>query len=370
MVMRLLSPIASVAVALCVVSSAASQDRRSPADRRSDFQQSARSGVIQQKAAGRLVSVEVVIADLSSDGDETEMTAEKLAELDKAGKVTSLSRVRLSALENQQAVVQFGEQVPIVTGRTFSGASQGTARELTRNFDPAQMLRSLDVNKNNMLEPNELSNRSSFFIRSAAERAGLDMNEPLPIDKLTTALQQARGDARGASQEVVTLKSVGTLVSVTARVDQDESILMELNVEQSRPPAAANTEGDGAARSEPQTATITSQTTLRVPQGKTVVAGSKQTKTVQTWILVSAQADAKRPAEEDNAALLKIFTLVHAQPQNVAELIRTIFRGEEVRVGIDDRTNSLVVHGDAEKLDVVYRLIIRLDEAGAAAPQP
>jgi type II secretory pathway component GspD/PulD (secretin) len=304
--MRAYFGFASVAVMLGVISMALAQEPPPGAANR--FQRGGRlqAPPAQPQAPGRLVSVEVVIADVAGDADK-EMTADKLAELDKAGNVRALSRFRISALENNPSVVQFGERVPIVTGRVaFPGRGEG---------------------------------------------------------------------ARSFAQESVSQEQIGTMINVTARIDVDESILLELKAEQSRlTPSPAKPAGeDAAAASVPRqgTETITTQTTVRVPPGKTVVAGSKTTKTeqgtVQTWILVSASAEAARPKPADEAAVLKVFALAHAKAEDLAEVIQRVFRGDDVRIGVDARTNSLIIQGDDENLDVIHALIQRLDEAGGAA---
>ena len=302
--MRTIWQLAGVAIVFCLAPVAISQERRTPENRPATIQPAASraAGGVQEKQAGRLISMEVTIADVVGES-RAEMTAGQLAELDKAGNVKALSRFRISALENNPASVRFGERVSIVTGRVaFPGRGEGS---------------------------------------------------------------------RGFAQESVAQEQIGTMIDVTARVDEDESILVELQAEQSRlTPAAAKAAGDDpAATSVPRqgTETITSHTTVRIPQGKTVVAGSKTTKTeqgtVQTWILVSASAEAARPKPADEAAAVKVFALAHAKAESLAELIQTVFRGDDVRIGVDSRTNSLIVQGADQKLDVVYRLIVRLDEA-------
>jgi hypothetical protein len=54
------------------------------------------------------------------------------------------------------------------------------------------MLRGMDQNGNGVIEPNEVSGRGGSFIRSMAERAGLDPNQPLPIDKLAASAEAGR----------------------------------------------------------------------------------------------------------------------------------------------------------------------------------
>jgi type II secretory pathway component GspD/PulD (secretin) len=302
--MRSVCQMVCIAAVIGLARPAMSQDRRTPEGRGATIQPATNRAAAgsEEKQVGRLIAVEVTIADVAGDSP-AEMTADKLAELDKAGHVKSLSRFRISALENNPSMVQFGERVSVVTGRVaFPGRGEG---------------------------------------------------------------------ARGFAQESVAQEQIGTMINLTARVDEDESILVELKAEQSRlTPSPAKPAGeDAAAASVPRqgTETITSHTTVRVPPGKTVVAGSKTTKTeqgtVQTWILVSASAEAARPKPADEAAVLKVYTLAHAKAESLAELIQTVFRGDDVRIGVDSRTNSLVVQGEDQKLDVVHRLIERLDEA-------
>ena len=71
--------------------------------------------------ASRLVTIEVAIADLAGDAAPAEVTPASLREMEKAGKLQSLTRIRLTTIENQQAQFQFGEKVPVVTGQERRG---------------------------------------------------------------------------------------------------------------------------------------------------------------------------------------------------------------------------------------------------------
>jgi hypothetical protein len=82
---------------------------------------SARSGWSDEKlpVAGKSVSIEVLIAHVSQGGaDAPAPTREQILELDKQGKVASLTRVQLTTLDLQTAMVQFGERTGVVAGRT------------------------------------------------------------------------------------------------------------------------------------------------------------------------------------------------------------------------------------------------------------
>lgn len=289
--MRAFSAVVSIAAVLVLVSLGIAQEPQPGGASRVQRVQRAPAAPSPQQP-GRLVSVEVVIVDVTGEA-EGEMTAERLAELERAGKVESLSRLRVSTLENAPSIVQFGERVSIVTGRTSFGG-------------------------------------------------------------------------RGL-QDMTSQENVGTMVSLTARVDQDDSILMEFQAEQSRlAPAAPKAEGENADRPAelPRTVTMTTKSTLRIPPGKSVVAGSKSTRTdhgtTQTWIMVSAIAEA---AARDEAAVLKIVALKNAQAEGLARLLEGVFRGEDFRAAVDARSNKLIISGSPAMLEKIVPLVAKLDQA-------
>jgi Ca2+-binding EF-hand superfamily protein len=61
-------------------------------------------------------------------------------------------------------------------------------------FDPSEFYKRMDRNGNGVIEPDELSERSRGFLSDTARRAGLDLNQPIPLDKLIAASAQARAD--------------------------------------------------------------------------------------------------------------------------------------------------------------------------------
>lgn len=98
-----------------------------------------------------------------------------------------LSAATLAALIVLSATVQ------AQPGRGFGGGSGGNSGGDRRSFDPNEMLRNMDTNKNGQIDPNEMaSNRSAFWVRGAAQRAGMDLTKPLAIDKLAEAMQRGR----------------------------------------------------------------------------------------------------------------------------------------------------------------------------------
>lgn len=77
-----------------------------------------------------------------------------------------------------------------------SAFAQGPGKNRRENFDSADMLKRMDDNGNGSIEPGEISGRSRSFIQRAAERAKLDMSQPMAIDKLLPAMQQISEEFR------------------------------------------------------------------------------------------------------------------------------------------------------------------------------
>ncbi len=55
-----------------------------------------------------------------------------------------------------------------------------------------EMLRNLDLNKNGMLDPNEMEGPAKFFVPRLASEAGLDPSQPMAIDQLIAAREKMR----------------------------------------------------------------------------------------------------------------------------------------------------------------------------------
>ena len=72
-------------------------------------------------------------------------------------------------------------------------------REGGRDFDPRDIIRQADDNNDGMIDPSEVGQRSGYYIRRAAERAGLDASKPLPVDKVLPALEAMRAENNSAS---------------------------------------------------------------------------------------------------------------------------------------------------------------------------
>ena len=264
-------------------------------------------------ASGQMVTVEVTIAEFTSEGREAALNlaeAEdlkaRLAELEQQGQVKAFTRAHLTTLDGSKAMMQIGEETAVASGQTFTG-------------------------------------------------------------------RRSEGGPPGFSTSY-TVRQTGTMFQVRPRVEADGSVVLELSAEKSRivpvPPAPAE-EGQEPAFQPPKTTTMTSQTTLRIPPGQTVLVGGLQAADAgasgQVVLLVSATVTAmpEGPAAAQAAPAdlrqLTIYHLQEASAASTAEILGRVFEEQEVRVAVDERTNSILVHGSSDVQHVVAALLERLD---------
>jgi type II secretory pathway component HofQ len=89
---------------------------------------------------GAMVSLEVAAVELTPVEEAVgfvdlgEDPAAKVAELEKQGRIASLTRIQLTTLENQPAELRVSEQTPTVTGRTRVGGGRGAPPGATPGF--------------------------------------------------------------------------------------------------------------------------------------------------------------------------------------------------------------------------------------------
>lgn len=69
-------------------------------------------------------------------------------------------------------------------------------------FDPREMFQRMDANGNDQIDPEEMQGRARYFIERMANESGLDMSQPIPVDRLVDIMrsrmqQGGWGDRRG-----------------------------------------------------------------------------------------------------------------------------------------------------------------------------
>jgi type II secretory pathway component GspD/PulD (secretin) len=267
--------------------------------------------------SSRVVSIEVLLADMpiadQGGDDEAGTVIARVREAEKQGKLPRATRLRLTTLSNQVAMAQFGERAAVATGRASFGG---------REFPGG-------------------------------------------------------GRGSGNMAESFTYQHVGTMVQVTPRVEGNK-VLIQCDVEQSRlvpkagkTPAVAGDPGAPAPSGSFQPdsiETITAKSVVQMKSGETVLLTSREHRSgdeaSRTYILVTATVadDGHQDADHKDAALLKVFKLVNAKADVAAELLAEVTKEHRLRVAVDARTNSLLVHGNAEALEVCEALLLKIDE--------
>jgi type II secretory pathway component GspD/PulD (secretin) len=259
---------------------------------------------------GALVTLDIVLIEHQGAAVENREasvpTAAALLQLDKEGKLDRVMRVRLSSVGGRRAVVQLGERVPVETARS----------------------------------------------RAFGGRGG--------------------GDAPFTSS--YSLENIGTLISAAPRVEDGGAILVDLQVERSAladmpRPSESDRPDDPIARRK--TVTLSCQTTIRLKPGEPKLAKSFQrTADKQSsgdFIVVTAHAESARPepaAEVDRggAGEFRVFSLATVKARDAAPLLEKILAGKEIRIAVDEATNTIVASGTREQLEVVEAILKRLDE--------
>jgi type II secretory pathway component GspD/PulD (secretin) len=169
----------------------------------------------------QILMVDGSLADRGSDN----VTAEQILALVKEGKADRVARIQLSTMENQPTSLQFGEQVPVVTGRT--------------------------------------------------SMRGRD----------------------GAFTESLTYMQKGTLVTLTARIEEGGAILANFTLERTeivdaKPAEEVDQPGPNSFRGA-RTVTNQVKNTIRLAPGEPLVVSGRQLsqteKGTQSWVLVTAK---------------------------------------------------------------------------------
>lgn len=271
-----------------------------------------------QPAASGVVTIEVLIADVTAaamegDGDDQAVVAH-IRELEKQGKLSRVTRIRLTTLSEQVALAQFGERAPLATGR------------------------------------------ASFSGRGGGGPGG--------------------GFPGGEGSTSYTYQNIGTMVEFIPRVDGGQ-VVMECKVEQSRlvprksaaTATVSNGVGNQPAVERPERSfepdgieTITARSVVQVKSGDTALLASRQLgsgdDTLRTYILVTA---AIAEGGQKEAAVLKVFKLAHAKAATVGEALALLFKPGTLQISVDQRTNSIVARGQNEDLAICEALLKQLD---------
>ncbi len=297
---------------------------------------------VKAEESNQLVTIEVLMVQVAASGEAAKATpvpsAANIIDLDKQGKLDRTVRIRMATVEHQPATVQVGERVPVAISRASVGRGRGGFGGAVR--EPAR-------------EP----------ARDAPPRDTPPRDAPADDSAFTYSYQ---------------MMNVGTLVSATPRVDDRGSVILELKAEQSRLADVPQRDGDipGEAWAQRQrTISLTTQSTLRLTPGEPALVESFQTsgdnKSSGEFIVVTAHLDdspaSRRAAADAPVAETRIFALNSANARDAVKVLQQLFAGMPVRLSVDERTNSVLAHGQRGKIEEMEAILQRLDQAEATA---
>ncbi len=199
-------------------------------------------------------------------------------------------------------------------------------------------------------------------------RAVVNFAESVPVESGRTFGPTDRGGRGIASYS---MQNHGTTIQTTARVEQDGTIVLELQAERSRlvTNRPAGEEAGAANFAATKTTQARVNTTTRVASGKAAIVGSQAAgvgkEALHTYFVLTATVPegAKAAAAAPPEVKLKVFALSHARAADVAKTLQPILDGQRIIIVADERLNSLIAHGSEEVLEMAAALIARLDES-------
>ncbi len=265
----------------------------------------------QERPAGNLISLDVVFADVGGQSGGEQITAAKILEFEKQGKLDGLTRVQLSLIENVQSSAHFGEGAPVVTGRQEFGGGRGGSPTFSRQ--------NLGTT---ITATSRVEGDRTILVEVTAEQSRLTPG------KATDAAEAADG---ADPQRAVPQSVQQTTSRTTVRVANGKSVLVG---------GQQRTAGKESAH----TYIVLTATIAERPKA------------------VPEVRDAP-PAAEAPKAVIKVFALSHARASDVVKALRPILEGQPVSLATDERTNSIIAQGVVEKLDTASALIQILDRA-------
>lgn len=262
-----------------------------------------------------IVTIEVSILELAEKPEPSSVEAEaaetwiaKLKEMEAAGKLAGITRVKLSTLEDCIATAQSGERVPTISGRQFVGR---------------------------------------------AGPAGQDQGQPIyTVQSFGTVVTATpRVEESGSILLELMIEKTGPSLGASDAAKADQAPVADI------------------ARN--RVLNINLKSTVRIPNGQTIIAGASGTTDnkapSQTVILVSARAD-KAPAIAPKAVTqLQVYHLKFVQAGGTVDVLQKLF-DNALKVSADERTNTLIVSATAEQADTIEALLKLLDAPKETAP--
>lgn len=105
----------------------------------------------------------------------------------------------------------------------------------------------------------------------------------------------------------------------------------------------------------------------QVADAERAVAFERAKKAAEQLALAKKAYDVQRVAQQRSLppienGEIKVFSLVNLQAADVTKTIENLFGAEQMRLAVDDRTNTLIAFGTSDSLAAVEALLLRLDQ--------
>ena len=334
--------------------------------------------------AGRMISLEIVFADVGAAAGGGEVTAAGILDMQKQGKLASATRMKLSLVENQQGTVHFGETVPLVTGRQSFGGRGNTAVYTTHNVGTTIAATSR-VDEDGTILVELSAERSSVAApqKPAAEEGAGAEPEPQRVVQNTsrTTVRVASGTPVivGGQHSAAGDQSAGNYLVLTASLAEGAQAAA---TPAAATPAAASPAADGAdvmIKVFPLANASASELLKAIrpilegqpivvaadTRSNSIIAQGRQGPLEIAQALI-ARLDSVEPAGGPRARSEtppKFFALHNAKAADIVRVMRPILEGKAVTIGVDERSNSIIVTAGEKEMEVVAALIQRLDES-------
>lgn len=222
---------------------------------------------------------------------------------------------------------------------------------------------------------------------SAGEVLEIERVSLTALENLPTKIQSGKnvpvsvgrtGGPRGGEAVRYQQQNVGTIVTAMARGDRD-AVVAEVSVETSqleqRETASQNDESE-TPFVPTGTETLSAQSTVRIENGKTILATALQnregTTATSQFLLVSARilessikAEPTEVKSSGDARRLQVYKLQHAAAQEAANLIDKLHLADasDLKVVPDVRTNAIIVSASSSNVfESIDAIVQKLDE--------
>ena len=217
-----------------------------------------------------MVTIEVLIADLRH-GDAGDLSGDpkaRIQQLEKAGKLDSLTRVQLTTIDGQKASLQVGQRAArIVSSTRFGGGGIGAGGGFSGGGGGSGVGGGGGIGRG---------------IGGGGRGGGGQVNGRGDSGGIGAGAG-GFGGGGGGQVNSITFENVGLMLGVTPQIRRDGLVVMSIDIERSQLGPAEegpviSKPADGEAIRAAPTETLTTQTTISAHSGQSVIVGLQQTK--------------------------------------------------------------------------------------------